>query len=79
MNQIFSFYNNLIGGLSPATQGIISLIVAVAIIYFAYSFVRKNLLIFVIVLIVFFPIIWPALVAVWKYLVIILKFLISHK
>lgn len=76
LNQIFIFYDKLIGAFPEKAQVLISLLFIVLIILAFFSMIKHGHWIFVVIFIILFPGGWPAslrvLEAVWS----IIKFLL---
>lgn len=78
LDQIFGYYDKLIGNLSPQNQALISVALLLFLIWQIFMIVKSGHWIFIAALVLLLPSTWPATKTVGKFIWIIIKFLITR-
>jgi hypothetical protein len=76
LNQIFTFYDRLIGAFPEKAQVLISLLLIVFIILAFISMIKHGHWVFFLIFIILFPGGWPASLRVFDAIWLIIKFLL---
>lgn len=75
LDWIFSQYDKLIAGFSPATQALISIVLIVFLLWQIFMIFKSGHWIFIVALIIFLPGTWPATKMIGNLVFTLFKFL----
>lgn len=77
LNEVYNLYYQFLGYFPESLHGIVSLALAVLLIYAIYKVIKRNF-IFLIILVLLLPPAVPMLKTIWENVVSVLKFLIQR-
>jgi len=75
--QIFSYYDKVVSGLSPSTQGLIALVLLAFLVWQIWMFIKSGHWMFLVTLIICLPGTWPALRQILDYIWKVIQFLLN--
>lgn len=78
MNQIYDIYNQFMGIFPEDMRWVVSLVLAIIVIYSIFQVIKKNF-IFIILLVILLPASLPILDNLWDSVVEFIKFLLTKK
>lgn len=78
LQSIYSLYNQFLNYFPPKVHGLVSLFLAILLIYGIYKVLRKQL-IYLVLLVILLPASVPILKNIWEQLLEFLKFLLSRR